>query len=583
MITPMLILSATLGISTTLAPSGEGTELNPSQGAGSSDAEPALDEEVASNAGVDADGTQEIGVSSLEEQREAAERLADWTSSNTIYKQESARACYEDLLEKRRGYLAKYPSVPRLRSSALSLPPLQGAGSFKEQRDTAERVLGELQSLTITNDSSDSTVEDATKALAVLERSFQTLANISVKAQLIAAQKAKKNAKELADLNAFDAAMQDWRRAVVDDWKALDGYLAGRILPAAPDLAKLEEAQNEQVEQLARTYGCREDDRLCLTYDGQLLGSPQGLDGLEPGFLGRLEEGSQVTVYVFEYVDADGKKDDASITLKMGEIERSSVLTRPAPEGEQGDSKPGPCKALMTKVGYQMVKSEVLTVPDKTTAAYAVVEFERSKQGDDTTVTVRARHRARIDHGLYRIDVGILVPFVPRGQQDIDVFSRGGSRFVDVRERLHVTGALALNVFPGGRRKDVISPFEDLGCDSRLPAQQWLRCRRRSVGRPIAELFGLQLAADFNSNLLDQIYVGVVMEPLTGLTFSTGVAILEVEDLATGVFEGQLVTSESDLVARQHHVARWYGGFTLSYDIVRFVQNARARFKDANK
>ena len=535
-----------------------------------------------------------------------AENLRTWLAMDSLEAMVSAKECHEGLIKAHAEFVGAQDSPPVLRSRTVSAPAA-APSTLAAQHGEVSTIVQDLNKLQAVDNTNAPTVFEtlealaerwdaidlatakstATKKVEIAKTVAEELAkDVSTADKKKAADEEKKKiepaASELAEIVAYEKAVLEIRSAIESDLERVDTYLAAHVVVSSFDATakqKLAAARSEQLTQVAKEHNCRNNERLCLTTDGALLGS-----GVEPGFVGRLEAKSKVTVLVFADTstgEGSGATVRDAITLKMGEIERTSELTRPTSEetGEGEEAGVDACLKLSEKAGYVLVKSEVLTVPDGNSVRYGVVEFER--KASDGKVEAKEAHRVRIEHGLYYVDAGLLVPFVPRGKREVAATNRNGAQVVGVDEKLHVTGALAINVFPGGRRKDALSPFEDLRCDDRLPARDWQKCRRRAVGRPFAELFGIQLAADFNGDLTDQFYFGAVFEPLTGLTLSTGLALIELDTLPKGVIEGQLVTSDADLEASSKHAPRWYGGFTLSYDLVRFIQNARARFKEA--
>lgn len=484
-------------------------------------------------------------------------KVKAWIDAGSLEDLAASRACVARLRTRGAG---RRGSVPPLTLAAITVLVPGGPPSL-------QAAIAPLRSLNVIDD--ESTARNTISALRMAD--VELITAIGVVQRYV---NEKEKEAVTAEAATVLAALKALSREVQADLAAVDRYLVA--VTELPDLGTLyEERLLDHVDQIARRHGCRKNGILCLTIDGALFGSEEGASELEPGFVGRLRANSHVTVHVFGQANEVGDSTAAvrdSITLKMGEIERTSALTR-------DDTKQSGLRCGNVEAGYVLVKSEVLTVPNRISAREAEVQFTRTP-ANTAQAPVQARYAAQIEHGHYYVDVGLMVPFVLDGQQTLTDRAENGARYVLLERKLLVTAALALNVFPGGRRKDALTPFGDLGCDPRLEARELKRCRRRAVGRPFAELFGFQLGVDLDiTNLTDRFFFGVVIEPLTGLTFSTGLAVIEVEEPRDRVYEGQLVTMESDLAPVRRHRPRWYGAFVLSYDLVRFVQQVRARFE----
>jgi hypothetical protein len=161
-----------------------------------------------------------------------------------------------------------------------------------------------------------------------------------------------------------------------------------------------------------------------------------------------------------------------------------------------------------------------------------------------------------IDHGRYYLSVGLLVPFVANGSRTFvaSPVPGTGQRAITLVEDWHLTAALALNVYPFGRRRGQVSAFTG-----------WSTDRSDTV----RDLLGFQIAADLDvSDLLDQWYFGLMVEPVAGVSLNAGMALLKGEFLPDRLSTGMLVGSDAEIEAVRHYMARPYIGFTLTLDII---------------
>jgi hypothetical protein len=179
------------------------------------------------------------------------------------------------------------------------------------------------------------------------------------------------------------------------------------------------------------------------------------------------------------------------------------------------------------------------------------VDFTRIERGSRTP-SIEKHYDLVIDNGRYYVEPALLVPFVYRGSRTVDLTPTvsGTELRVGVAEDWHVTGAAMINVFPLGRQKGQISSFRN--CRYKSCVDNWL---------------GAQLGAGLDPIFRDW-YMGVVFEPVSGLTVGFGASLLKGEFLIPGRAVGMLLPSAGVPVKYSDYMVRAYFGLSLTLDIL---------------
>lgn len=481
-----------------------------------------------------------IGISQSAEAREGLESVKAWLDKPTLRTAQSAKLCIQHATELN----VDDPNAPTAEElNALRTAIIELASS------------GGVADITLLLDSLPTTWPvDLAGLMRALESIHDRLDAIS-----------KVEGVTLATGQSIAEAAGSQRDRVTELWRRADSALATQINAEIAELSTAAEAavksqQSAAQTQVAKDHDCDAADVLCLDEFGQAL------DGGLPHVLA---QGRVVTVKVITPV-----ANDDAIRLTIHETTRSSVtIEKQAPE-EPKQSSAAPCALVPDEeIGFKIAATESFTVPKSLAIVEVVVEFERTPKAGEPIV---ARHRAWIDHGYYFVSVGLLFPFVPDGKQEVAARMIGTERYLALERDLHVTAGLAVNVFPGGRRRGELSPWSNLRCDTSMVDQS--DCKKRRHRRHAAELLGLQFGTDLDvRDPLDQFYIGVVLEPVTGVTLSGGAAVLEMDELGIGLSPGQLVASDANLIARQRYYVKPYFAFGLGLDLVAAIRAARDR------
>ncbi|WP_437923438.1 hypothetical protein WMF37_30970 [Sorangium sp. So ce291] len=222
--------------------------------------------------------------------------------------------------------------------------------------------------------------------------------------------------------------------------------------------------------------------------------------------------------------------------------------------------KPPPPPAALAKgpMALTVVEEQIVQVPDDTTIAFLRIVFTRT----DGTLTAPVEYRALVDHGQYYLEAGILLPIVVDGSRRVvttPIPSTGGERMYSIAEDWSVNPSIVLNVFPGGRRRGFVSSYQ--GCF--WCAGFW------------GDFLGLQAGVDLDlGEPFDRIFMGVVLQPVAGLSINSGLALVEQEFLPPGYAVGMPVTAGETLTPQPHYMPRFYFGATLTLDIVNTVATA---------
>jgi len=165
---------------------------------------------------------------------------------------------------------------------------------------------------------------------------------------------------------------------------------------------------------------------------------------------------------------------------------------------------------------------------------------------------------ATVDYGRYYLELSVLVPAVYKGERTARLSPALGSSELraDIDEDWHFTGALMIDFFPLGRPRGQLSSFQN--------------CRERSC---ISNWLGVQFGTGFD-NLGRDWYLGLVIEPVSGIALGLGAAFRKGDFLGPGLSEGMLLPSRDQWVVSSEYMARPYLGIAVTTDIVHAVDRS---------
>lgn len=195
-------------------------------------------------------------------------------------------------------------------------------------------------------------------------------------------------------------------------------------------------------------------------------------------------------------------------------------------------------------------------------ASQRTVSTELSSKGVSIAIATKGvdtRYEIPLDHGLHFVELGVLFALVPQGSQTLlstSVPGSGGDTQITSQSDWSIRPALAVTVFPFGRRNGVLSPFH----------------RIQTARRVLADLLGIQVATDFDlTRPFTRTYLGVATEWVSGFELNAGVALVQGQFLPAGYREGTLVNGEVP-TARTLFMGRFYFGVTLSTSLIDAVR-----------
>jgi hypothetical protein len=168
-----------------------------------------------------------------------------------------------------------------------------------------------------------------------------------------------------------------------------------------------------------------------------------------------------------------------------------------------------------------------------------------------------------VSHGNYYYDVGLVTALVPDGQRNISTPQLPGipgAHSITVTSQTATVTGVALNLYPGGHRRDFYSGFEG-------ETSQW-------------DMFGLQVAINPDlKNPQSTIFGGLIFEPVTGVALSGGAIFLQGDFLRSGYYEGMSTSAPRSDYVVQKTMARAYFGVTFSYEL---LHTTAARLQDVS-
>ncbi|WP_437999909.1 hypothetical protein WMF26_08485 [Sorangium sp. So ce185] len=337
---------------------------------------------------------------------------------------------------------------------------------------------------------------------------------------------------------------------LTDATKALKAYESLRAVSTLVAAAGALQAERQEIQQICAS-SCKAPGAFCIdARSGEPL-----CEGLTPdvySLVGSLSPGDRLIVRVF----GEAALKDA-LKLSVSFI-RSSDRRFDAPE--KG------ARAPATPPKLELLAEQTAEVPEDTSLTSLKIRYELAGDGPESAID--ESYAVPIDHGQYYLEFGALFPLVIDGSRRVvqtTVPGAGGERRLSVQEDWSVNPSIVLNVFPGGRRRGVISSFQDM----RLAAT-------------LGDLLGVQAGVDLDlGEPFDRIFLGGVIEPVAGLSFNAGLAFVQQEYLPAGHAEGMILPAFESISPVRRYAPRFYFGVTLTLDIVNTATTATTSFASA--
>lgn len=274
---------------------------------------------------------------------------------------------------------------------------------------------------------------------------------------------------------------------------------------------------------------CSTQDTLCID-----------LAGRDPlcGGVDMIAAGSSLTVRVITRHDCTG-----TIGLAVGTIARTDRLVA------------APLSAEAQAPKYKVAQESVFQVPtDENVAALQVrVTFDSEPVFAQNVV---------VDHGRYYVRAGVLFTIVPNGVREVHQQPQpSGETTLGIEREAHAGVALALNIYPFGRQAGEISPF-----------------RHNANWQAFRQTIGVQVGVGLDfTEVDDELYAGVLFEPITGVALSTGLALVENQYLPPGFPPSASVSpGRSPPPAREVKTLRPYLGLSVTTGLLTTLTGLRS-------
>lgn len=298
---------------------------------------------------------------------------------------------------------------------------------------------------------------------------------------------------------------------------------AGGTPPLLPSTDGMDVFANER---------CNERLVFCLGIDGKPFRGADVLDDV------LVEETITVKLIGLELQASD-------YLLALTETPNADSMTRSAVTGDKGAAKTPTNE-------YIVIDTKMFVVTSKMSDVRIEIRGRKNKADPFTVVN---EQKIPVRHGNYYFDVGLLVPVIVQGNRQYQALTLPGSsdRVISEISEPTIATAIALNVYPFGHPKNSFRPGKT----------GW---------------FGLQVGIDINVASPRQGYLGILLEPVSGVAFSGGLAVVKGMSLADNYQVGMLLQPEQTIPTRETILFRGYLGVTLSSEIVDLIRSGTTNF-----
>ncbi|WP_437854647.1 hypothetical protein [Sorangium sp. So ce363] len=319
-------------------------------------------------------------------------------------------------------------------------------------------------------------------------------------------------------------------------------------VPALVDQTKAVQAKRQEIQQICAT-SCRAPGAFCIdARSGEPL-----CDGLEPDVYSLVDSLSPKDKLIVRVFGEAALKDKVKLSV--------SFLRSPDRLFEK-DAAATAAKAA-TAPTIVLLAEQVAEIPEDTSITSLKIRYELA--AGDPGSAIDESYAVSIDQGQYYLEFGALFPIVVNGSRRVvqtTLPGTGGERRLSVQEDWSVNPSIVLNVFPGGRRRGVISSFQDMRCATTF-----------------GDLLGVQAGVDLDlGQPFDRVFLGGVLEPVAGLSFNAGLALIQQEYLPSGHAENMILAEGDSLTPVRRYTPRFYFGATLTLDIVNTAATATTSF-----
>jgi hypothetical protein len=168
-------------------------------------------------------------------------------------------------------------------------------------------------------------------------------------------------------------------------------------------------------------------------------------------------------------------------------------------------------------------------------------------------------YEMNVDPGRYYVDLGVMIPFtVDRSIQTVTDIASGQNRLA-VKWNARIVPAFVINIYPGGRARGRVSS----GDGPNISANLW----------------GIQAGTGlaFTNRPFGEFYLGGLLTPISGLSFSIGAALINEQVLRTGEVTGMLLRPGATYTPDTRYMLWPYVGFSATLDFLDVLRQGVAR------
>lgn len=295
--------------------------------------------------------------------------------------------------------------------------------------------------------------------------------------------------------------------------------------------------------------------------------------------LQRLDKSPETTEAVQAARNATSSNAGIRATSNLDDAQKRAQVILDSHKAAKSDDDPflGPSKQLVNALAEYRRLVDAGSEDVEVLASYALTiadDITVGRQSVSVAATDRKELQATVafqivDHGRYVLDFALGGAVVADGDRTYTVVPQAdGTSRISTESYASTSLGFFMNVFPGGHRKGTIAP--------------WLPVDKGHPSRFLRDMVALQLglALDFThisdlERFARRGFVGIALEPVTGIALSTGAAMGIENTLRDGVLTLPAGASQvPESAYRDTFKVRWYFAITLSPEIVSLARVA---------
>ncbi len=295
--------------------------------------------------------------------------------------------------------------------------------------------------------------------------------------------------------------------------------------------------------------------------------------------LQRLDKSPETTEAVQAARNATSSNAGIRATSNLDDAQKKAQVILDSHKAAKSDDDPvlGPSKQLVNALAEYRRLVDAGSEDVEVLASYALTiadDITVGRQSVSVAATDRKELQATVafqivDHGRYVLDFALGGAVVADGDRTYTVVTQtDGTSRISTESYASTSLGFFMNVFPGGHRKGTIAP--------------WLPVDKGHPSRFLRDMVALQLglALDFThisdlERFARRGFVGIALEPVTGIALSTGAAMGIENTLRDGVLTLPAGASQvPESAYRDTFKVRWYFAITLSPEIVSLARVA---------